>query len=88
VSPPGRSRYPLLTCPARSHAGIRRRYRRSIEIKLVAELHEAYGMPAAGTPAEQMTAYAGAWADRRAVTTRSSGLTAAGRMHGPGDCRA
>lgn len=44
-----------------------------IEIKLVAELHEAYGMPATGSTAEQMTAYAGAWAARRAVTTGPGG---------------
>jgi hypothetical protein len=48
-----------------------------IEIKLVAELHEVYGMAAAGSPAEQMTAYAGAWANRRAVTTGPDGVTAA-----------
>jgi hypothetical protein len=48
-----------------------------IEIKLVAELHEAYGMPAAGSPAEQMTAYAGAWAGRCAVTAGPGGLITA-----------
>lgn len=48
-----------------------------IEIKLVAELHEAYGLPAAGSTAEQMMAYAGAWAGRRAVTTEPGGLIAA-----------
>src|SRR5205085_11501219 len=36
-----------------------------IEIKLIAELHEAYGVPAGGNLAERMTAYVGAWANRR-----------------------
>jgi hypothetical protein len=38
-----------------------------IEIKLVAELHEAYGMPAEGNVAERMSAYVAAWAHRRGV---------------------
>jgi hypothetical protein len=38
-----------------------------IEIKLVAELHEAYGMPAAGSAADRARAYIGAWAHRRGV---------------------
>jgi hypothetical protein len=38
-----------------------------IEIKLVAELHEAYGMPAEGNVAERMRAYVAAWAHRRGV---------------------
>ncbi|HTX28237.1 MAG TPA: hypothetical protein VME19_14595 [Streptosporangiaceae bacterium] len=38
-----------------------------IEIKLVAELHEAYGMPAEGNFAERMSAYVAAWAHRRGV---------------------
>ena len=45
-----------------------------IEIKLVAELHEAYGTPAAGTPADRMTAYIAAWAHRRGVFMVPSGL--------------
>lgn len=44
-----------------------------IEIKLVAELHEVYGMRAAGGIVDRMTAYTAAWADRRGV-----GLTPAG----------
>jgi hypothetical protein len=36
-----------------------------IEIKLVAELHEAYGVPATGTAADRARAYIGAWAHRR-----------------------
>jgi len=38
-----------------------------IEIKLVAELHEAYGTPAPGNFAERMSAYVGSWAHRREV---------------------
>jgi hypothetical protein len=38
-----------------------------IEIKLVAELHEAYGMPAEGNLAERMSAYVASWAHRRGV---------------------
>jgi hypothetical protein len=48
-----------------------------IEIKLVAELHEVYGRPAPGGPAEQMTAYAAAWGSRRAVDTGPGGVNAA-----------
>ena len=48
-----------------------------IEIKLVAELHEAYGLPAPGSRAEQMTAYAAAWAARRAVGPGAGGVSAA-----------
>jgi hypothetical protein len=38
-----------------------------IEIKLVAELHEAYGMPAEGNFPERMSAYVASWAHRRGV---------------------
>ena len=38
-----------------------------IEIKLIAELHEAYGMPAPGNLAERMGAYVASWAHRRGV---------------------
>jgi hypothetical protein len=38
-----------------------------IEIKLVAELHEVYGMAPAGSGTERATAYAAAWAHRRGV---------------------
>jgi hypothetical protein len=38
-----------------------------IEIKLVAELHEAYGVPAVGSAADRARAYIGAWAHRRGV---------------------
>jgi hypothetical protein len=39
-----------------------------IEIKLIAELHEAYGEPASGNFAERMTSYVAAWAHRRGVS--------------------
>ena len=45
-----------------------------IEIKLVAELHEAYGMPATGTPVDRTTAYLAAWAHRRGVFMVPTGL--------------
>jgi hypothetical protein len=45
-----------------------------IELKLVAELHEAYGMPAPGSGAERMMAYVNAWADRRGVRLTAAGL--------------
>jgi hypothetical protein len=48
-----------------------------IEIKLVAELHEAYGTPATGTPVERMTAYIAAWAHRRGVFMVPTGLVLA-----------
>jgi hypothetical protein len=38
-----------------------------IEIKLIAELHEAYGAPAPGNFAERMGAYVASWAHRRGV---------------------
>jgi hypothetical protein len=38
-----------------------------IELKLVAELHEAYGSPAPGRFPERMSAYVAAWAHRRGV---------------------
>ena len=45
-----------------------------IEIKLVAELHEAYGAPAPGKLAERMSAYLAAWAHRRGVFMIEGGL--------------
>jgi len=48
-----------------------------IEIKLVAELHEAYGVPATGTSVERMTAYIAAWAHRRGVFMVPTGLVLA-----------
>jgi hypothetical protein len=52
-----------------------------IEIKLIAELHEAFGAPAPGNFVERMTAYVAAWAQRRGVSVvpgASSLLLAAG----------
>jgi hypothetical protein len=45
-----------------------------IELKLVAELHEAYGIPAPGNFAERMSAYLAAWAHRRGVFMIEGGL--------------
>src|SRR5215467_11019447 len=45
-----------------------------IEVKLVAELHEAYGMPATGSSMDRMTAYLAAWAHRRGVFMVPTGL--------------
>src|SRR5215468_232959 len=45
-----------------------------IEIKLVAELHEAYGKPATGSTVDRMTAYVAAWAHRRGVFMVPGGL--------------
>jgi hypothetical protein len=48
-----------------------------IEIKLVAELHEAYGMPAPGNFPERMSAYVAAWAHRRGVFMIPGGVVLA-----------
>jgi hypothetical protein len=48
-----------------------------IEIKLIAELHEIYGMPATGTAIERMTSYVAAWAYRRGVFMVPGGLVLA-----------
>src|SRR5438132_2141502 len=45
-----------------------------IELKLVAELHEAYGTPAPGNVAERASAYLAAWAHRRGVFMIEGGL--------------
>ena len=45
-----------------------------IEIKLVAELHEVFGVPAEGSSAERMRAYVAAWAHRRGVSTVPGGV--------------
>jgi len=44
-----------------------------IEIKLIAELHELYGMPASGNVADRATAYVGSWAHRRGVLATAPG---------------
>ena len=48
-----------------------------IEIKLIAELHEAYGTPAPGNAAERMSAYVAAWAHRRGVFMIPGGVVLA-----------
>jgi hypothetical protein len=48
-----------------------------IEIKLIAELHEAYGTPAPGNVAERMSAYVAAWSHRRGVHMIPGGLVVA-----------
>jgi hypothetical protein len=48
-----------------------------IEIKLVAELHEVYGQVVPGSVANRMTAYVGAWAQRRGVALAPGGLVLA-----------
>jgi hypothetical protein len=45
-----------------------------VGIKLVAELHEIFGMAATGSPAERARAYLGAWASRRGVYRVEGGL--------------
>jgi hypothetical protein len=45
-----------------------------IEIKLVAELHEIYGLPATGSAADRARAYVGSWASRRGVYQVDGGL--------------
>jgi hypothetical protein len=45
-----------------------------IEIKLVAELHEIYGMAAEGSAADRARSYIGAWATRRGVYQVEGGL--------------
>jgi len=48
-----------------------------IEIKLIAELHEAYGRPASGNLAERMGAYVASWAHRRGVSMIPGGVALA-----------
>jgi hypothetical protein len=45
-----------------------------IEVKLVAELHEIYGMGAVGSGTERARAYIGSWASRRGIYQVDSGL--------------
>jgi len=45
-----------------------------IELKLIAELHEVYGMAPPGHAADRATAYIGAWAHRRGVLAAPGGL--------------
>jgi hypothetical protein len=45
----------------------------AVELKLVAELHELLGRPAAGTASERASAYLMAWVRRRAISPQVSG---------------
>jgi hypothetical protein len=45
-----------------------------IEVKLVAELHEIYGMGAVGNGTERARAYIGSWASRRGIYQVDGGL--------------
>src|SRR6185437_15556753 len=45
-----------------------------IEIKLVAELHEIYGLGATGSGTERARAYVGSWASRRGIYQVDGGL--------------
>ena len=45
-----------------------------IELKLIAELHEVYGMAPPGNTADRASAYIGAWAHRRGVLAAPGGL--------------
>jgi hypothetical protein len=49
----------------------------AIELKLVAELHEVYGMPAPGSGPQRMLAYTGSWAQRRGVRITTGGIALA-----------
>lgn len=49
----------------------------AIELKLIAELHEVYGMPAPGSGPQRMLAYTGSWAERRGIRITTSGLALA-----------
>ncbi len=46
----------------------------AIEIRLVAELHEVYGVRPPGSTVDRMTAYVAAWATRRGVALAPGGL--------------
>jgi hypothetical protein len=48
-----------------------------IEIKLVAELHEAYGLTPPGGIVDRMTGFVGSWAERRGVGLAPGGLVIA-----------
>ena len=48
-----------------------------IEIKLIAELHEVYGVRPPGDFASRMTAFVGAWAHRRGVALTPGGVVLA-----------
>lgn len=39
----------------------------AVEVKLIGELHEAYGVPASGTPLRRTSSYLASWTQRRAL---------------------
>lgn len=47
-----------------------------VEVKLVAELHEVYGLRANGGVADRMTSYVVSWTNRRGVTPTPAGMSA------------
>ncbi len=49
-----------------------------IEIKLIAELHELYGVPASGSARERGVAYLAAWTDRKGLDPRRPSSVLAG----------
>jgi hypothetical protein len=49
----------------------------AIELKLIAELHEVYGMQPPGSAPQRMLAFTAAWAERRGVRITTSGLALA-----------
>jgi hypothetical protein len=49
----------------------------AIEVKLLAELHELYGLGVAGSPVTRMTAYVVAWGERRSAVLVPGGLALA-----------
>ncbi len=48
-----------------------------VEVKLVAELHELYGLAVTGSPAHRVAAYLAAWADQRSAVLLPGGLALA-----------
>jgi hypothetical protein len=46
----------------------------AIELKLIAELHEVYGMPAPGSAPQRMLGYVASWAERRGVRITTGGF--------------
>ena len=49
----------------------------AVELKLIAELHETYGMPAPGNGPQRMLAYVSSWAERRGVRITAGGFALA-----------
>jgi hypothetical protein len=45
-----------------------------VEIKLIAELHEIYGVPVSGSVSQRMLAYVASWASRRGVSVLPGGV--------------